>query len=295
MACTYVERLQENKTEGAKKSYERFRTQPHFAFRTQRGMLHWMVLSTARLEPSFQGSATEALMGEGWAFSKEEAWAEAVAVVGTDQMYLSPAGLIREVISDRAELRRQERMAAQKPSTQEAAKVRWLYSYRPCDYYRGADPFPYRRHRVLKETKQFLFVSSSYGEAINAKGDANPNAFRVTAEINSASSHRVRKSELLDGGRASMGSGWGRVSVWTDLDQLVELVRSRSAPQAQAQAGEWREVLGLPATDRLVLAQVKRAYRAALLVAHPDHGGSREQFEAVQTAFEQAKRLVEAG
>jgi len=268
-------------------SFELYKTAPAFGFRTQRGRVHWMVFSPVDDE------LCRKVVGEGWTDSVEEAWAAAVGVVGTDRLYLTTAGQVSGVVSDRAEQRRQERMAAKKPDTQDAAKARWVYSYNPSDYYRGADPYPYRRHRVLRETKQFLFVSAEgYGEAIDAKGETNPNAFKVRV-INSTSSKRVLKSELVNGGPAAMGSGWSKVDVWSDLDLLVERVRAWS-PQRQG-SGEWREVLGLPSEEHLEPAQVKRAYRASLLLAHPDHGGSREQFEAVQTAYELAKRLVEAG
>jgi DnaJ-class molecular chaperone len=39
-------------------------------------------------------------------------------------------------------------------------------------------------------------------------------------------------------------------------------------------------------------AELQGFYRRAVLKAHPDHGGTTEQFQAVQTAYAQAKKVL---
>lgn len=268
-------------------SFKLYKTCPHFGFRTQRGRVQWMVFSPP------DGDLCQQVVAEGWVDSVEEAWAEAVAATGTDRMYLTTAGSVRGVVSDRAEQRRQERLAAKQPTEADAAQARWLYSHNPSDYYRGQDHYPYRRHQVLKETKQFLFVSAGgYGECCDAQGQPNPDSRVIVSRT--GTSYRVRKSELVNGGPAAMGSGWNKVDVWSDLEKLVAQVHAWS-PQYTPGGSQWRVVLGLPIEDHLTPAAVKRAYRRSLLRAHPDHGGNRERLEAVQAAYELGKRLVEAG
>lgn len=51
----------------------------------------------------------------------------------------------------------------------------------------------------------------------------------------------------------------------------------------------WRDIFGDVTADSL-----KSAYRERLKYAHPDHGGSREEMERVQQAFDAAKRELGA-
>ena len=49
-------------------------------------------------------------------------------------------------------------------------------------------------------------------------------------------------------------------------------------------------VLGLD--EGATLAEVRRAFRARAKTTHPDHGGSRSEFEALRAAFEAARRVA---
>ena len=52
----------------------------------------------------------------------------------------------------------------------------------------------------------------------------------------------------------------------------------------------WRGVLGLPPSGPVSSDDLTRAYRAKVLTAHPDQGGSAEAFARVQAAYISAKR-----
>lgn len=52
----------------------------------------------------------------------------------------------------------------------------------------------------------------------------------------------------------------------------------------------WRDVLGFPVGAMPPYPEVERVYRTLRSAAHPDKGGSHDQFVEVQTAFDQAHR-----
>lgn len=56
----------------------------------------------------------------------------------------------------------------------------------------------------------------------------------------------------------------------------------------------WRQVLGIPEGASVAAADLEVYYRRARSEAHPDKGGTPEDFDAVQKAYEQAKREVRA-
>lgn len=300
MALTLEQRAAQIRAGGRDDSFAAYSSCPHFARRTSRGRVQWMLLHRDWMRELGHADNTDlaqVIAAEGWADSDEEAWAAAVAAAGTDQLYLNTAGQLSHITSIRAEQLRQQRWAAKRPEAENASAVRYVYSYNPSDYYQGQDPYPYRRHRILKETAKFLFVdASSFGEPINADGEPMPD--RRVFSGRTGTSYRVRKTAFQESdeykplGCAAMGR---YDTVWLELAQLVAYVRSRVPQSAAVSGGEWREVLGLPVGEHLELPVVQRAYRRRLLQVHPDHGGSREQFEAVQAAYAQAKRLVSAG
>lgn len=58
-----------------------------------------------------------------------------------------------------------------------------------------------------------------------------------------------------------------------------------------APAGQdWRTVLGFGAADVVSSDAIEEAYRRKRKSAHPDHGGTPEQFDLVQRAYEQASQ-----
>ena len=298
MARTFEQRAAELR-KGS--SLNEYRTCPHYARATRRGRVHWIVLKAGWLDRWLNGDEDLGelglIAGEGWADSDAEAWAAAVAAAGTDQLYLNSAGVLQQVVSARSEKRRQQRWAARGPVAENAAAVQYLYSHKPSDYYRGQDPYPYRRWPILRETARFFFVAASgYGEPINASGEPQQGG-RVFVS-RGGTSYRVAKAAFERGdvydpiGAAYLAD---HTHVWLELAVLVAHVRGWAPQFSHSEAQDWRGVLGLPADQHLEPSQVKRAYRRRLLQVHPDHGGSREQLELVQAAFAEGRRLVEAG
>lgn len=56
----------------------------------------------------------------------------------------------------------------------------------------------------------------------------------------------------------------------------------------------WREVFGLPPDAVVYRSQLDAAYRTLRSASHPDHGGSADAFNTVQSAYEQAKQEIVA-
>jgi hypothetical protein len=61
-------------------------------------------------------------------------------------------------------------------------------------------------------------------------------------------------------------------------------------PQYRPAVSGWRAVLGFAESARPTLADAKKAYRARVLAAHPDHGGSHEKATALNLAWERARK-----
>ena len=298
MASTFQERAAELR-KGS--SLNEYRTCPHYARATRRGRVHWIVLKAAWLDCWLEGDEDLGergmIAGEGWADSDAEAWAAAVAAAGTSALYINSAGVLQQVVSARAEKRRQQRWAARGPGAENAAAVRYLYSYRSSDYYRGQDPYPYRRWRILRETAKFFFVDASgYGEPINASGEPRQEG-RVFVSRRGTSFRVAKAAFERSDTYKPIGSAYlaDHTHVWLELPALVEHVRGYAPQFSRSEEQDWRGVLGLPADQHLEPAQVKQAFRRRLLQVHPDHGGSREQLELVQAAYAEGRRLVEAG
>jgi hypothetical protein len=298
MACTFQERAAELR-KGS--SLNEYRTCPHYARATRRGRVHWIVLKAGWLDCWLEGDEDLAelglIAGEGWADSDAEAWAAAVAVAGTDQLYLNSAGVLQRVVSARAEKRRQQRWAARGPGAENAAAVQYVYSHRPSDYFRGQDPYPYRRWRILRETAKSWFISGdNYGEPINASGEPRQEG-RVFVSRRGTSFRVAKAAFERSDTYKPIGSAYlaDHTHVWLELAVLVAHVRGWAPQFSRSEAQDWRGVLGLPADQHLEPAQVKQAFRRRLLQVHPDHGGSREQLELVQAAYAEGRRLVEAG
>ena len=291
-------------------SFTAYKQWPHFTHRTQRGRVHWMLLFPSWIEHRINGDATDNLnkiiMAEGWSDSIDDAWSSATKTVGTEQLYLGGGHAIRDLIQTRAEQRRQERWAAKTQNSDDTAVTRYVYSYERSRYYEKEDPFPYRRWRILRETKQFFFVQADgYGEPINANGEPPTDDFHTHFRSGRGSSYRIAKirfeeeEEYCPKGAADMGSGWRTTEVWMSLPDLVAHVARRSPQNDNTRRiphtdKSWREVLSLDAEQHLELIDVKRAYRKALLTAHPDHGGSRVQLEIVQQAYEIGRQMIAA-
>jgi len=68
-----------------------------------------------------------------------------------------------------------------------------------------------------------------------------------------------------------------------------------AALPAKASASSWRAMLGLENEKHIGFDTVERAYRKALLTAHPDHGGSTEAMSRLTEARADALRELREG
>jgi hypothetical protein len=62
-------------------------------------------------------------------------------------------------------------------------------------------------------------------------------------------------------------------------------------PSSVVTPRDWREVLGCP--DAITLEDANEAYKRARSKAHPDNGGSSEQFHAINAAWAQAEQELQ--
>lgn len=78
--------------------------------------------------------------------------------------------------------------------------------------------------------------------------------------------------------------GFGRPDEWEEIaHKIFGLAKLKTGP-----INKWLDALGLD-TMPLNLATLKKAFRAAMLKAHPDMGGSNAAARAVMEAFETLK------
>lgn len=82
------------------------------------------------------------------------------------------------------------------------------------------------------------------------------------------------------------------IARWGTGDMMEAAFTGFTALPAPGQiaAKGWRELFGSAAT----MAEVEEAYRVLRSKHHPDKGGTSEMFNAVQTAFEQARQELGA-
>lgn len=85
------------------------------------------------------------------------------------------------------------------------------------------------------------------------------------------------------------------INRWGTGDMVEAAFRGFEALPSPEQASTqpWRTVLGLP-PGPVSRGAIDDAYRVARSRAHPDRGGTSAQFQAVQAAYEQACREVQA-
>jgi hypothetical protein len=128
-----------------------------------------------------------------------------------------------------------------------------------------------------------------------------PDAFEGgarTPEEALASAERAARVHLVEID-ARWARAWGRILVgrapWGPAREGGE-GRSSTASGAGARAGAdaprdsiWA-ILGV--TSQATEAELKRAFRARALQAHPDHGGSSEAFRALTRAYDEARKRV---
>ena len=264
------------------------------------------------------------LLMDGAAASAQEAWETACEVAGTDRLELGHAEPVAGLRRARHKLKEFDRLAALQPEEATAQPQRYVYAESRYDvsdrvpYNWSAEAlarrnrFCFRRFRLVKTTKLFYFCDLVNSDDIDRDGvvDEEDAGFKYVRR--DVSLTRIRK-DLWDApqlnwrGEPEEGASryianapWGIGWVWLDLKTLVEESDRRNRDflrglgNTDPNGGSWIKVLGLEAKEAdlssISKAELQRAYRKAVMRAHPDKGGSAEDFQLVQEAYEAAQR-----
>jgi hypothetical protein len=261
------------------------------------------------------------LLMDGVAASAQEAWETACKVADTDRLEIGHAQPVAGLKRARHRLKEFDRLAALQPEEATAQPQRYVYAegrYQVdiYDWTREAQArrarFCFRRFRVVKETKLFLFTDLENSEDIDRDGvaDEEDAGFKYTRR--DVTLTRIRKDlwdapeqgwdgkERATAGRYVSNSPWGIGWVWLDLKTLVEECDRRTQDflrglgNTDPNGGSWIKVLGLEAKEAdlssISRADLQKAYRRAVMRTHPDKGGDAEAFQQVQEAYEAAQR-----
>jgi hypothetical protein len=206
----------------------------------------------------------------GYERTKAEAVNQALAVAGANGKQF-PATYAKQY----HKLKRSfEHEAPRRRHRSEASPAALEYVYRD-----KRDPLTHRwysvRHRVVKKTKRYVYVEQRPYDASARTGtwlDHTDEVFRLN--------RRTLERE-----------GYALAPVTADLDDPMFFVtpfhERVTRPDGHTPSCLARLGLSYPAT----LAQVKASYRHLAKRAHPDQGGDKEEFLALQVAYEQALRL----
>jgi hypothetical protein len=285
--------------------------------RPERGTREWLVWGVEHYNVG--------LLAEGLNDTVEEAWAAACAAVGTDRLELGRASWLTWRRKEIAKLKEFDRISALRPEEVTARPQRFVYTEVPYDiedywglseeYRRQRQRFCFRRHRIVKETKVFLFIDLENYDTIDCNGEMEPEDKRFKWHREDVNLARVRR-DLWDSPQlnwngepektASRYVRWGGRTtgdwIWLDLETMVAELDARRAgfvssmASADSPAAGWVQTLGLDGYGREMSGmshrELQRYYRRAVMKAHPDKGGSAEQFQRVQDAYEHAKRVL---
>ncbi|MCP9784151.1 hypothetical protein KBY83_12655 [Cyanobium sp. WKJ7-Wakatipu] len=176
------------------------------------------------------------------------------------------------------------------------------------EYRQRCERFCFRRYRIVKETARLLFVDHRNYEMVDRDGVVEPRDGRMYRGGLSGSYRQLRKSSwsMPDDYDFLTASRWvklGRRETRIYLS-LAAAAAEHAAKRAQfvdswSQVevfAEWAQTLELHTYEgelhSMSRAELQGFYRRAVLKAHPDHGGTTEQFQAVQAAYAQAKQVL---
>lgn len=192
--------------------------------------------------------------------------------LATDDAKRWPDGMARE--SHRIDIAK--RKAQRRSATNASAPMEFVWGF----YNGGGDGYEgepgFVPHRLVKRTKRKIFVERDFYQESKVYDEGwQEYAWRETFTLDR------QKFERLGYARP------GRHS--TALYDCYYRTPDMNMVGGNRQAG-WCDVLGIEMPCSL--SAVKRAYRRKVLETHPDHGGTSQDFMAVQSAYEDALRVV---
>lgn len=215
-------------------------------------------------------------LGDGRELTEAQAVAKAASCAGPNASRW-PNGHV-------AHWRRQQaakRRMAHATDTEGAAPLEFVYkfTYWVSDY--GDDSRYWSRHRIVKRTRQYVFVDPrDFDNAPRLGRPTNTEWYDWDQAM-----HRLDRQQLETTGEAATGQGWSRRTYHAKPDEAQTIDRyARTPPAAIAALG-----LDYPCSA----ADVRRVYRQRSRVLHPDAGGAHEAFVELQRTYEAA--LVEVG
>ena len=220
------------------------------------------------------GSGEAEVVGEGYAASLPEADSAARSKLASLGMYQARrmSSSTRPAPTPRPDREPPER-PTRKPNQARERPPEYLYSRRPGDP--GSAPL-IAAHRVLKKTPRRVHTTRrSIGP--DQVGSEDERWDEVEASL-------ALDRTKLDREGSATATG----------QRLVEFFKTREAAEGDA------EPLGRDATRKLGLRppfsvdDLKVAYRLKALDAHPDRGGSPEEFQAVEIAYRRLLREAQA-
>jgi hypothetical protein len=78
---------------------------------------------------------------------------------------------------------------------------------------------------------------------------------------------------------------------WGASDMMERAFRGFTAlPAGGASSASWRATLGIAEDAKVTEQSLTKAFRAAVIKTHPDHGGTTDAFQAVNEAMQTARR-----
>jgi hypothetical protein len=202
---------------------------------------------------------------------------------------------VRKARATLQKVKRLETQAQQAAATDQNAVPAYVYGYSETEHYDG-DTYPaaHYRWRILRETKQFLFVDPS-SDCINYGMEGWSCNHAHVDGLGRGSVRLPRDLSAVDyAARSRLRGGWRISGMTRDREQLPPL--TAAGPVVRHACDGDLEALGLTATAAPTLREVKAAYRRKARTAHPDGGGSADGFRLLTAAYERlCQRLQRQG
>lgn len=257
------------------------------------------------------------VVADGFAATVDECWAAACMAVGSDRLEIGHCGWLSERHKAASQLREYDRIAALDPQETTSQRQTYVYAIEDADfdhyvsdeYRRHCERFCFRRYRIVKETKRLLFVDHRNYEMVDRDGVvAKPRAGRTYCSGLSDSRSQLRKAiwsmpddyDFLTASRwVKLGRRETRIYLSLDVAAAEHAEKRAQFVEGWGQVevfAEWAQTLELHTYEgelhSMSREELQGFYRRAVLKAHPDHGGTTEQFQAVQAAYAQAKQVL---
>lgn len=225
---------------------------------------------------------------------------EAFAARGINRAHPVSCRYVDRVRKARATLAKVQRLnrqarAAAAAGQDSSATPQYLYAFAGPEYFDGATtPAHYRRWRILRETRQFLFVDPAYG--CLSYGDESWQERPTYCDGLGRGSVRVPRNlqEISGAARRRLRAPWAS-TLHRSQDALPPLTASGPAAAVGVGRSADLDALGIAAGVEITTRSLKAAFRRKARTAHPDGGGSAEAFRLLTDAYERLSAAIAGG